>query len=510
MKIDKKRFFSILGVILITLVLVVVNLEKVQSSVDAIYYYISHNFSWLFILANIAALLFSAFMIFGPYAKVKLGGEKAQKEYSNFSWISMIFTTSCSAGLIVFGFIESIIYAASGPFQVESLSIEAYETAQMYSHYHWGINAWALYVPITIAIGYMIYNRKEKDISMSMACKPVLKEKQKGFIGVVMDIIGTFGAIVAPVTSMGLGMPLLTILLQNIFNISNQYVPALQIGILVLWVLLFGTSVYFGLKKGIKNLSNANVIMAFAFMIFVGLLAGGFTLFKAEINTLGMYISNFVRMVTYTDPYGSGDFVSSWTVWYWAWLIVYMPLMGIFNARISKGRSLREITIAQVLGCSVGCWIAMMTLGNYAISLQQSGAVDIANILATQGQPQAILAIIGSMPFPKIMMIIVAILCFVFMATTVDSSSFVAAEATMKHNSTDDVSPRWSRILWASISCLITFVLLQIGGFNAVQVLAILIGFPLAILMFIMIASALKALKEDYGKKERLKKASEE
>ena len=99
-----------------------------------------------------------------------------------------------------------------------------------------------------------------------------------------------------------------------------------------------------------------------------------------------------------------------------------MPLMGIFNARISKGRSLREITIAQVLGCSVGCWIAMMTLGNYAISLQQSGAVDIANILATQGQPQAILAIIGSMPFPKIMMIIVAILCFVFMATTVDSS----------------------------------------------------------------------------------------
>lgn len=499
-KIDKKRFFPILISIIGVLLLVSFNLNSVQKSVDSVYHYMSHNFSWLFISANIAALIFSLYMIFGPYAKVKLGGENAKKEYSNFSWIAMIFTTSCSAGLIVFGFIESIIYAANPPFGLEPLSIEAYETAQMYSHYHWGINAWALYVPITIAIGYMIYNRKEKEISMSIACKPIIKDKQKGILGVLIDIIGTFGAVVAPVTSMGLGMPLLTMLLQNIFNIPNNYVPVLQIVILILWIVIFGTSVYFGLKKGIKNLSNANVIMAFAFMIFVGLLAGGLYIFKSEINTIGMYFSNFGRMLTYTDPYGSGDFVANWTVWYWAWLIVYMPLMGIFNARISKGRTLKEITLAQLIGCSIGCFIAMSTLGNYAISLQQSGAVDLANILNTQGQPQAIIAIIGSMPFPKIMMFIVAVLCFVFMATTVDSSSFVASETTIKHKSSDDISPRWSRVLWAAISCLITFVLLQVGGFNAVQVLAIIIGFPLAILMFVVIASALKALKEDYKK----------
>lgn len=502
MKINKKVFIPTLLTIMIVITFVCFNLELVQNSVEKIYYYLSHKFSWLFIMANLAAFIFSLYIIFGPHAKVKLGGEKAKTEHSNFSWIAMIFTTSCSAGIIVFGFIESIIYAATPPFQLEPLSIQAYETAQMYSHYHWGLNAWTLYVPISIAVGYMFYNRKRKEISMSSACEPIIKKHSKGILGALIDIIGTFGAVVAPVTSMGLGMPLLTMLIQSIFNIPNQYIPMLQIIILVIWILIFGTSVYMGLEKGIKKLSDANVVMAIAFMIFVGLLAGVFQVFKAEINTLGLYIQNFVKMATYTDPYGSGDFVAGWTVWYWAWLIVYMPLMGIFNARISKGRTLKEITIAQMIGCSCGSWVAMATLGNYAIKLQQSG-VDIASIINTQGQPAAILEIINSMPYPKIIMIIVAILCFVFMATTVDSSSFVAAETTMVHDKPEDLAPRWTRILWATVACVITFVLLRIGGFDVVQLLALLIGFPLAILMFLVIASALKALNED--RKETLK-----
>ena len=501
MKIDKKRFFPSVIVIAIVLLFVSLNLELVQTNVNNIYNYLSHNFSWLFIIANIAAFVFSIYMIFGPYKNVKLGGESEKTEYSNFAWLAMIFTTSCSAGLIVFGFIESIIYAADPPFQLNAFSEAAYEYAQMYSHYHWGLNAWTLYVPITIAIGYMFFNKKRKSISMSTACEPVLKKQTNGILGIVIDILGLFGAIVAPVTSMGLGMPLLTLLLQNIFNISDQYVVILQICILIIWILIFGTSVYFGLKKGIKNLSNANVIMAFTFMLFVGMITGILVILKSEVNTIGLYASNFLRMITYTDPYGHGNFVGSWTVWYWAWLIVYMPLMGIFNARISKGRTLKQITLAQMIGCSIGCWIAMFTLGNYAIQVQQSGVVDIANILNTQGQPQAILAIIGTMPFAKIMMIIVAILCFVFMATTVDSSSFVAAESTVLHKDKDDLAPRWLRIFWVIVACIITFVLLQIGGFSAVQVLAILVGFPLAILMFVIIISAIRALREDYKKK---------
>ena len=499
-KIDKKRFIPAILIIMIVLLLVVFNLEFVKNNVNRVYNYISHNFSWLFISANIAAFIFSLWIAFGPYKNVKLGNEKPK--YNNFSWFAMMFTTSCSAGLIVFGFIESIIYSSSPPFGLEPLSPSAYEMAQSYSHYHWGLNAWTLYVPISIALGLILYNRKEKNINISSACESVLKKQSKGFLGILMDVFGIFGAVVAPVTSMGLGMPLLTLLFQNIFGIPDDKVVLLQIIILLVWILLFGASVYKGLDKGIKKLSNINVIAAFVFMIIVACFAGLTYVFKAEINTIGNYIINFPRMLTNTDPYGSGDFVSKWTVWYWAWLIVYMPLMGVFNAKISKGRTLKEVVLGQMIFCSLGCWVAMATLGNYAIKIQQSGILDIAKILNENGQPTAIVEIIKTMPLSTIMMIVVAALCFIFMATTVDSSSFVAAETTYNHsNDKDDLAPRWLRMIWAIVTCIITFVLLQVGGFDAVQVLALLIGFPLAIIMFIIIISAIKFLKNKNSSK---------
>lgn len=186
---------------------------------------------------------------------------------------------------------------------------------------------------------------------------------------------------------MGLGMPLLTLLLQGIFGIPDEYVKPLQIIILAIWVAMFGTSVYLGLQKGIKNLSNINVYLAFAFMLFVGVLAGVFNVLRAEVNALGLYLQNFVHLITYTDPYGDGQFVRTWTVWYWAWLIVYMPLMGVFNARVSKGRTLREIALGQMVWCSLGCWVAMSTLGNYAIKIQTGGIADIASVLQSSASP---------------------------------------------------------------------------------------------------------------------------
>lgn len=493
-KIDGKRFWPSIIIITIVLIFVTLNLKGVQSVVDIMYAYMSREFGWIFILSNLCALFFSIWISISPKGKIRLGGDECKPAYSKFSWIAMMFTTSCSAGLIVFGFIETIYYSSAPPFQLEPFSVQAYEYAEMYSHYHWGLNAWSLYVPISVGLGYMLYNKKKNSVAVSISCSPVLKRHNNGFLGCLIDVLGIFGAVVAPVTSMGLGMPLLTLLIQNIFGISDKYISVLQIAILLIWILIFGTSIYLGLEKGIKNLSNINVILAFLFMIFVGGLAGYLRIFRSEINTLGLYISNFVRMVTYTDPYGDGMFVSKWTIWYWAWLIVYMPLMGVFNARISKGRTLREIAIGQMIWCSLGCWVAMATLGNYAIKLQQGG-INIAAVLNEGGQPAAILAIINEMPCSNIMMIFVAILCFVFMATTVDSSSYVAAESTSKHLSTDEQAPRWMRVFWAAIACIITFVLLQVGGFNAVQVLAILIGLPLAIVMFLVVASAIKMIK---------------
>lgn len=497
-KLDYKRFLPTVIIIVIVLSIVVIYLEEVRLVVEHLYSICAGTFGWIFILANLCALLFSVWIILGPYKNIRIGGLNAKPEYSTFSWITMMFTTSCSAGLIVFGFIEPIYYAALNiPMHGEAYTIQTYEYAQMYAHYHWGMNAWSLYVPATIAIAYGIYNRNKNNVRMSLAYDAT-GNRNGGNIGSYMiDMVSLFGVVMAPTTSMGLGMPLLTGIIQEICGIPQQYEQIIQISILILWMAVFGTSVCLGINKGIKNLSNINAISAFVFMGIVGILAGAFYIFRAEINTVGMYIQNFVRMVTYTDPYGDGVFVQKWTIWYWAWLIVYMPLMGIFNARISKGRTLRQVALGQMIWCSLGCWIAMMTLGNYSIKLQMSGNLDIASVLEGQGQAAAILEILKTMPYPKIMMAALGIICLIFMATTVDSSSFVAAEMTTKGNGIHTLASRSSRVIWAAVICAVTVVLLKVGGFDVVQVLAILTGLPLAFVMFIVIICTVRTLRKE-------------
>lgn len=494
MKLRLEILLPTIVLIAVALIAVVVNLEAVQTGVDVLYASVANQLSWVFVLANCACVAFSLWAIFGKRAKVRLGGADVKPKYSTFAWFAMMFTTSCSAGLILFGFIEPLYYASAPPFELEPFTDTAWENAEMYAHFHWGINAWALYVPASIAIAFMFYNLKKRSVSVAEACEPVLKKQSKGIGGTTVDILSTFGVVVAPVTSMGLGLPLVVLLVQTLFGITDEFVPAIQIGVLLVWMILFGVSVFLGLDKGIKNLSTANVIVAFAFMVVIGIMAGVFYIFKAEINSLGLYVSNIIRMSTYTDPYGSGEFVASWTVWYWAWLTVYMPLMGVLVARISEGRTVREVAIGLIVACSLGCFVAIMTLGNYTIEVQRSGVVDAAAVLAEQGQAAAIVSILQTMPLPEVMMAALAILCFIFMATTVDSSSFVAAELSIKNNEVERFASRGIRLLWALVACIITFVLLQIGGFSAVQTLALLVGLPLAIVMVIVIVSAVKML----------------
>ena len=172
--VDLKRFLPTVIIILFVLMAVSTNLESVQAMVDSVYAVVSDKFGWLFILANIVAFLFSVWIIVSPKGKIRLGGYNCKPEFGNVSWIAMMFTTSCSAGLIVFGFIETIIYSSAPPYQIEPFSIQAYEYAEMYSHYHWGINAWTLYVPASVAIGYVLYNKEKNSISIGDACESVL------------------------------------------------------------------------------------------------------------------------------------------------------------------------------------------------------------------------------------------------------------------------------------------------------------------------------------------------
>lgn len=501
MKIKKKLFFPALVILITIIIAVVINLNAVQRNVEIIYNFCISQFGWFFILANISCLVFSLWIMFGPYKNVRLGGEDCKPVFGTFSWASMMFTTSCGAWLVVYGFLEPIYCASDAPFQIAPLSTEAFEYGQMYAHFHWGPNAWCIYVPVSIAIGYVIYNRKSGTGTVSGACSPIINNKKAGkAFSYIIDLFSICGAVIAPVISIGTGMPLLVVLVENIFGIPETYRTIIQVCILCIWVIIFGTSVYLGLHKGIKKLSNINVASALIFMAVVGIMAGLFKVLFAEINTIGLLFNNFIRVSTYTDPYGTGSFVKGWTISYWACYFVYMPLMGVFNAKISKGYRLKEIAFGQLVFCTSGCWFAMATFGNYAMKLQVFGKLNIASFLSEGDEASAVLAILENMPFPKIMMVVLLFISFVFLATTMDSSAFSAAEMTIKQGYKDNFAPRWLRVIWAVIAIVMAFVLLQTGGAKAVRSLCYIAGLPFAIIAFLIIASVIKMLKEDYKK----------
>lgn len=501
-KVNFKIFIPALLLLVAVIVLIATNLTAVQQVVDQIYDFCISRFGWLFVITNIACLIFSLWVMFGPYKNVRLGGENCKPTFSTLSWAGMMFTTSCGAWLVVYGFLEPIYCAAQAPFQIEPLSTKAYEYGQMYAHFHWGPNAWCIYVPVSIAIGYLLYNRHAKSGSVGCVCKTVIPNRVGSAIGYLADIVSVCSSVIAPVISIGTGMPLLVVLIENIFNIPVAYRTTIQILILATWIAIFGTSVYLGLQKGIKNLSNYNLYAAFVYMVIFGAAVGMFKVLSAEVNSIGLFISNFVRMTTYTDPYGSGTFVKGWTIGYWAVYFVYMPLMGVFNAKISKGRRLKEIAFGQLVLCTLGCWVAMATFGNYGMELQVNGQLDIASYLQVGDEAGAILAILQTMPASQLMMILLLIISFVFLATTMDSSAFSAAEMTTVQDNDSALAPRWLRIVWALVASVIAFILVQIGGVKAVRSLCYIAGLPLAILTYPIIVAAVKMLRQDHGNKQ--------
>lgn len=302
-----------------------------------------------------------------------------------------------------------------------------------------------------------------------------------------------------------IGAPVLSDIIREVFGISAQYDFTVKIIVLIIWVLIFGTSVYLGLDKGIQRLSNINVVLAFIFMGLILLIGPTMQIFKMEVNSIGLYASDFIKMSTYTDPFGEGKFSSEWTVFYWGWWIAFMPMMGMFVGKISRGRTIKNVMWGQLLWGTLGCCCSFMIFGGYSLYLQQSGKVDLATILAEEGNSGAIIAILQTLPMSKIMMLFLCIVCFVYLATTIDSCAYVLAGTTTKRLSYKEDPARWNRILWAVLFCVLSIGLMIIGGLEAVKTISVLTGLPLIAVLIVLMVSVKRMLKEDEEKEEKRK-----
>ncbi len=509
-KIDKVIFWTALIVIVALVTPLVLFEEGAKGVLGVLFNFATKQLGWSFLWFTIGTFFILAWLALGRFGNVRFGGPDARPQFAMTSWVAMLFCAGIGASVMFWGAIEWAYYYSGPPFGIEPKTAEAAEWASMYGLFHWGFTAWAVYCIPTLPLAYMLWNKKRAVLRLSAACEPVIgKNAAAGWPGKIIDVLFMFGLIGGIGTSMGLGTPMLSAGLSELLGVERSF--SLDVAVVVVWGIIFGASVYSGLEKGIKVLSDINLWLIVVILGFTFLFGPTVFILSTFTNSIGLLMSNFVEMSFWTDPVAEGGFPQGWTIFYWAWWIAYAPFMGLFVARISYGRTIRQLIVAEVVGGSLGCWLFFAILGNTGMYFQLNDMVPISDILSNQDGAAAVIATIvgigqnasffglGIGFVAPLLLVVFIVLAFIFGATTLDSSAFTLATVATEEQEDANTEPaRWHRLFWAFILAAVSLALMYLGGLKPLQTASIVVGLPLMVILVIMTMSFFRWLNEDY------------
>ncbi|MFC4559227.1 BCCT family transporter [Virgibacillus kekensis] len=461
--------------------------------------FMTGNFGVFYLLVGLAAFAFLIFVSFSKNGHVKLGNKDAEKEFGTFSWAAMLFAAGIGSSILYWGMIEWAYYYQGPPFAITPGSKDAISWASAYGIFHWGPIAWAIYTLPALPIAYFYYVRKKPVLKISEAVRPVLGRFVDGPIGVIIDVLFMFGLMGGAGTTLALGTPMIA---EGVHDLTGIPITlGLKAGIMLVCTLIFAISAYSGLRKGIKILSDINLWLAIFVLVFIFVF--GPTLFISEttLTSIGLIMDNFFKMATWLEPFGNlagfteTGFPESWTIFYWAWWVVYAPFVGLFVARISRGRTIREMVLGTMIYGTLGCVLFFGIMGNFGLYLQLTGQLDVIGFMNQYGAPAAIIEILHQLPMADVMVALFTILAVLFLATTFDSSSYILAAVVQKEVQSEPI--RWNRLFWAFTLCLLPLVLMFVGDLETLQTASIVAGFPVIFIMFLLAWSFMKASNTD-------------
>jgi len=494
-QVDWTIFLFSAGLLALVAIPLVAAPEASGVAIEVGYAWLASRFSPLYLWAGVASLAFALYLAWGPYGRRWLGDGPQDVEFSDLSWFAMLFCAGIASGLMYWGVIEWAHYYPSPPYGAEVGSQEAVLWAVSYPLFHWGFTAWAFYVLPCVAVAHACHRRGEPSFRLSSACRPVLGDAADGAAGRAIDLLFMLGILGGASTSLGLSTPMIAEGLAELGGFERSY--RLDVAVVLACSLIFATSVILGLQRGIRVLSNLNLGLAFALLALV--LVAGDTLFILRMGTsaVGHVLQNFVRMNLWTDPLLRTGFVEDWTVFYWAWWIAYAPFVGLFVARISRGRSIRQVVMGMLLLGTAGSWVFFIVLGNYALSLELSGALPVLAILEAEGAPAAIVAVVTSLPQAPLVLAVFCLVALLYLATTFDSAAYTLASVASR-----GLGPRADpapvhRGFWAVALALLPIALMGIGGLRSLQTASLLASLPLLGVGLLLALSLLRALRQD-------------
>lgn len=427
--IEPKVFFPPLIIVGILCWLTVRDLDAANVVINAVFSYVTNVWGWAFEWYMVVMLFGWFWLVFGPYAKKRLGNEPP--EFSTASWIFMMFASCTSAAVLFWGSIEIYYYISTPPFGLEPNSTGAKELGLAYSLFHWGPLPWATYSFLSVAFAYFFFVRKMEVIRPSSTTVPLVGEKHaKGLFGTIVDNFYLVALIFAMGTSLGLATPLVTECMQWLFGIPHTL--QLDAIIITCWIILNAICVACGLQKGVRIASDVRSYLSFLMLGWVFIVSGASFIMNYFTDSVGMLLMYLPRMLFYTDPIAKGGFPQGWTVFYWAWWVIYAIQMSIFLARISRGRTVRELCFGMVLGLTASARILWTVLGSNTLLLIDKNIINIPNLIEQYGVARAIIETWAALPLSTATMWGFFILCFIATVTLVNACSYTTAMSTCR------------------------------------------------------------------------------
>ncbi|RHW37686.1 BCCT family transporter [Lysinibacillus yapensis] len=459
--------------------------EELTGNIQA---FLTSAFGWYYLILVSIIVIFCVFLIFSPVGALKLGKPDDKPAFSTASWFAMLFSAGMGIGLVFWGAAEPLSHFINPPI-AEGGTPAAHKEAMRYTFFHWGIHAWAIYGIVALALAYFQFRKGEPGL-ISATLKPVLGKSMDGPFGVVIDVLAVFATVIGVATTLGFGAAQINGGLSYLFGIPNNF--TVQLIIVAVVTVLFIMSAWSGLSKGIQILSNVNMILAVVLMILMFIIGPTILILNMFTDTIGGYVQNIVQMSFRIAPLNAEerDWINGWTIFYWAWWISWSPFVGIFIARVSRGRTIREFMIGVLFLPAIVSFIWFAVFGTSAIEVQQAGNIDLSS-LATE---QVLFAVFSEFPWSTLLSIIAIVLVAIFFITSADSATFVLGMQTMygSLNPSNTV-----KLIWGIAQSAVALILLYSGGLQALQNALIGAAFPFSIIIILMMISLYISLMKE-------------
>ncbi|MFJ9555245.1 BCCT family transporter [Nocardiopsis sp. NPDC101807] len=488
-------FFASAALTVVFVVCAIAFTDTVDTVFGAVSQWILTHLGWLYILGVTTFLLFLVWIACSRHGGVRLGPPGSAPEYGNLAWFCMLFAAGIGSILMFWGVAEPISHYANPPRgDVEPESVEAARQAMGFTLYHFGLHTWTIFCLPALAFAYFVY-RKGLPFRVSSVFHPFIGDRIDGPLGRTVDVVAVLGTLFGVAVTIGLGTMQINSGLNTLFGIEEGRLVQLVLIAVVTAVAV--ASVASGLDVGIKWLSLVNVVLAVALLVFVFLASSPLYLAKGTIETTGVYLERLVALSFWNDTFGNTGWQGSWTVFYWAWTITWSPFVGIFIARISKGRTIREFVLG-VLALPTAfsiVWFGVFGLSAFDIEMNRGGGL-VREVVVEQDVPGALFAFLEHFPMATLVSAASILIVVIFFTTSSDSASLVVDMLC----SGDAVTPTRQRVFWGVVQGVVAATVLTatgVGGLDALQQTIIVFGLPFFAIGFFMMAGLVRSLRAE-------------